>query len=286
MNKSSKNYWSVDHRLAYIDFRLRWYGKFNRSDLINRFNISVPQASLDIAKYSETAPSNLEYDRREKAYIRRNTFQSLFPESSSSESFLNALENTDDDEIACTVPSLGRAVDDQITEKIVTAIREDKQVTITYQSMTRGEPTERRILPKNLVFNGSRWHVRAYCFKKLGFRDFLIARILEIQLLQKNLEYVPEDKDWEECVELVIEPASGLTPSQKSIVEYDYNMTNHVLKLRCRRAHLFYILKKYRFLNPWRIPQLQELQLRNLKKIESLLNEKEKQLLSNSNTGE
>jgi len=54
--------WSQERRLEFIDYRLRWDGRLNRSDLIEFFGISVPQASLDIARYTELAPSNICYD--------------------------------------------------------------------------------------------------------------------------------------------------------------------------------------------------------------------------------
>ena len=86
MTKKSQK-WSVEQRLAYIDFCLKWYGKLNRSDLIEHFKISVPQASLDIANYSALAPENIDYDRSAKTYIRLNTFTEYYPESSSAKKF-------------------------------------------------------------------------------------------------------------------------------------------------------------------------------------------------------
>ncbi|MES2390903.1 MAG: hypothetical protein V4555_04635, partial [Acidobacteriota bacterium] len=41
--------WGQERRLEFIEFRLQWEGRVNRSDLVNYFSISVPQASLDFA---------------------------------------------------------------------------------------------------------------------------------------------------------------------------------------------------------------------------------------------
>ena len=84
---------------------------------------------------------------------------------------------------------------------------------------------------------------------------------------------------------LIIEPAKELTPSQKLVVEYDYGMHNHVLEMRCRKAFLFYVLKKYRFLNPWRDAQQQEIELQNIDEVKSYLTKREIMVLSN-NSGE
>jgi len=60
--------WGLESRLQFIDFRLRWERRINRMDLTEHFGISVPQASLDIAKYTELAPGNLVYDRSSRTY--------------------------------------------------------------------------------------------------------------------------------------------------------------------------------------------------------------------------
>ena len=44
-------HWGQERRLEFIDFRLLWEGRLNRADLTTFFRISVPQASLDLAKY-------------------------------------------------------------------------------------------------------------------------------------------------------------------------------------------------------------------------------------------
>ena len=51
MSETKVARWGQERRLEFIDFRLYWEGRINRSDLIDFFGISVPQASLDLAKY-------------------------------------------------------------------------------------------------------------------------------------------------------------------------------------------------------------------------------------------
>ena len=69
--------WSVLRRLEFIDFRLFWTGRLNRSDLSEMFGISAPQASADIALYQESAPGNLIYDRGQKVYLRGPGFKPI-----------------------------------------------------------------------------------------------------------------------------------------------------------------------------------------------------------------
>src|SRR5436190_5519436 len=70
--------WGVRRRLEFIDFRLFWDGRFNRSDLGGTFGISAQQASADIAQYEKFAPENLRYDRAEKTYTRTDAFTPAF----------------------------------------------------------------------------------------------------------------------------------------------------------------------------------------------------------------
>src|SRR5688572_15421756 len=71
--------WGQDRRLEFLDFRLRWEGRINRSDLTSFFGISVPQATLDIKEYLERAPGNAAYDRSTRVYIASADFKPLFP---------------------------------------------------------------------------------------------------------------------------------------------------------------------------------------------------------------
>ena len=70
--------WGVRRRLEFIDFRLFWDGRFNRSDLAGTFGISPQQASVDVGQYERMAPNNLAYDRTEKTYRRTEDFTPAF----------------------------------------------------------------------------------------------------------------------------------------------------------------------------------------------------------------
>jgi hypothetical protein len=82
--------WGPERRLEFIDFRLQWDGRLNRSDLMEHFGISVPQASADIAAYTELAAGNLVYDRSARVYVASAHFAPVFP-STSAEHYLNDL---------------------------------------------------------------------------------------------------------------------------------------------------------------------------------------------------
>jgi hypothetical protein len=70
--------WGVERRLEFIEFRLFWEGGVNRADIIEMFDVSVPQASKDLTLYQERAPNNAIYDKSAKRYVAGNHFQPCF----------------------------------------------------------------------------------------------------------------------------------------------------------------------------------------------------------------
>ena len=72
---TAANKWSRLRRIEFIDFRLCVDGKINRADLVSFFNISVPQASLDLSYYrklvekAKPSRTHLIYDKHLKVYV-------------------------------------------------------------------------------------------------------------------------------------------------------------------------------------------------------------------------
>lgn len=61
--------WFKDRRQEFIAATLRQFGQIRRQDLVREFEISVPQASNDIAAFLETKPPHVRYDVSAKMYI-------------------------------------------------------------------------------------------------------------------------------------------------------------------------------------------------------------------------
>src|SRR6266487_3147806 len=70
--------WGVEKRLEFIEFRLFWEGGINRADIMERFGVSVPQASKDLSLYEQKAPGNLLYDKSKKRYFAAPGFKPVF----------------------------------------------------------------------------------------------------------------------------------------------------------------------------------------------------------------
>ncbi|MEI2686320.1 MAG: hypothetical protein V9G14_08660 [Cypionkella sp.] len=70
--------WGAERRNAFIEFRVFWHGRINRSDLMDTFGISLQQASLDLAGYADQWKRNLVYDKSQRAYVRGRSLRAAF----------------------------------------------------------------------------------------------------------------------------------------------------------------------------------------------------------------
>ncbi len=67
-----------EDRLIWIDFMADTYGSVGRIDLVNRFDLSDPAASLDLQSYRNIAPNNLKYDFRSKRHVKTDVFKPVY----------------------------------------------------------------------------------------------------------------------------------------------------------------------------------------------------------------
>src|SRR5262249_54428183 len=119
------------------------------------------------------------------------------------------------------VPILRRRLEPCILRRILDAIRTGASIHVSYQSMSRPEPTWRWISPHALGFDGFRWHARAWCHTRVAFRDFVLARILEIGNAEPSRINPADDKGWQHQVTLRLAPHPALQDGTRRAVELD-----------------------------------------------------------------
>lgn len=267
--------WSQDRRLEFLDFRLRWDGRINRSDLTSFFGISIPQATNDISKYLELAPGNASYDRSSRMYIALPDFRPLYP-ANEPRRYLNELLARTTGVLPAEVSFLGwmppaaivptpmRQLDPTTVVAVLTAIRRSVCLKVHYQSMSAAEPSERTLSPHAVAFDGYRWHVRAYCHKRLEFRDFVMARMLQVAVIEEPGTDGEDDQAWHHVVSLVLAPNSRLSKAHRRVIELDYGMSDGEVTLECRQALLFYTMHRLGLLDADAAnAQVQQIVLRN-----------------------
>ena len=275
--------WGPEKRLEFIDFRLRWDGRLNRSDISDFFGVSTPQASLDISRYVELSPANVRYDKSERAYVATETFSPLFP-SSLPQKYLSDLLAQATGILehgvsflgfcppVAVAPSPNRALPTETLVVLLGALRRGRALCITYQSMTSAAPKTRLISPRAFGHDGYRWHVRAYCHLENGHRDFVMARILSLDAEQAAPLEPPEDVDWNTTVPLLLEPNPGLPEAHRRIIELDYGMESGEVRFDCRRALLLYVMRNLGLDDVnGKAPKVQQIVLKNRSEVECFL---------------
>lgn len=61
--------WAERRRIEFIGYRLRNGETVNRADIIQKFGVSIPQASMDIRRFKEAHPGAMKYDLTRKTYM-------------------------------------------------------------------------------------------------------------------------------------------------------------------------------------------------------------------------
>lgn len=64
-----KGPWPKRQRLAFIEDRVRAEGRINRSEIVEKFGVSVPTSSIDLRDFEEQRPGFLKYDANAKCYV-------------------------------------------------------------------------------------------------------------------------------------------------------------------------------------------------------------------------
>jgi len=248
-------------RVAHIDFTLLFKGEANRADLVDRFGVVAAQATKDFTLYRELAPSNIEYDQQRRIHLRGKGFSPLFEYdvvrtlATISQGFGDGFTGSVKPNLACEAPYHLNNPNLAVVAKVTEAIHKGLALRISYVSLSSGESI-REIVPHTLVDNGLRWHVRAFDRKQglsgepNGFRDFVITRIKQIELIEgdsassksvQEKESESQDRQWNRFVELELVPHPSI--EHQEAVLLDYGMNDGLLKVEIRAATAGYLLR-------------------------------------------
>lgn len=249
----------TEQRLEFIEFRLFWDGFVNRSDIMEQFGVSAPQASTDLTQYRELTPENIRYDLSEKRFVPTPSFAPRFLKPNA-ERYLAQMRAISEDVIALpetwigelpdvgVIPIPARRVLAETLRKFLHAVRERRSISIEYQSLNddRPDPIWREISPHAFGSDGLRWHLRAYCHIEHKFKDFIISRCLQIGEMGMSHADGATDKDWSTFFTVVLVPNPKLSKPQRMTIERDYGMKNGRSEIQVRRALLYYLDKRLR----------------------------------------
>ncbi|SFC47513.1 WYL domain-containing protein [Pseudoalteromonas denitrificans] len=263
--------WQKKERLRFIDTKLFWTGTIRRSEICEAFQIHWTNASKDLTLYQKLAEKNVIYDKNAKIYRTTSEFGSI----SKSHSLLNLLAYTNLD-MPCHgyIPNLlfsvnipVRQPDTEIVRDILQSAHNESAIEINYRSMANPDGKIRYIYPQTIIFDGLRWHLRAYDESHGDYRDFVLSRIKRTGSTKERNVY-PPDAEWHKVSWLEIRPHSKLTDKQKKMIEYDYSMQNSSLKIEVRNATAQYLIRVLN-LDTNLEPPRQQIECVNLKEFDS-----------------
>lgn len=244
-------------RMQYIEIMAFYTGVVTRSDVAKSFGISDPAATKDLKLYSELAPDNLIYRHQVFGFIPTDNFQAMFADLSPevvlpmiASNLAVVAEPIEELSIYSipveSLPLPVRLPSKKVLAPIVRALKQSKQLRASYKSLSEREDIQDRLIePHALVNTGLRWHVRAYCQHSYEFRDFVLSRFIESELVDVAAESSPMyDDDWTEAITVKLSPHPKLSESKRKNLLIDYDSNNDVIELDIRRALVGYSLHR------------------------------------------
>lgn len=253
MVEDEKRPWTQTRRFEFIEWKLFWEGALNRSDLEDTFEISTPQASVDLRRYRELAGDNIEYDGTSRSFRPTSAIKPSFLKASADRLLIQlralltgALPRREvwfrDLPSIDMAPDIARHVDAECLRLILNAIRTQHCVEVCYQSLTNSRT--RLIAPHALAFDGYRWHVRAWACDRDDFRDFVLTRIEKISAGPKADFDAADDLEWNTRIKLDLRPHPGLTEEQSLAIQCDYAMEDGRREIDVRLSMAYYFIMR------------------------------------------
>jgi hypothetical protein len=243
MQSSSKS----QKRFAFIESVLVWEGSITPSTIADQFEIHKKQAELLLHEYMELYPDNVGFNGGDLIYQIKDGFVAQFFDGS----LATYLQYVAVGETVTQLAMPNRNVQPVLIRPILQAIRQNKRLVISYASVSTPEFSLRSIQPHNMVFDGLRWHVRAYCEKNQGFRDFVLSRFNpnKVSVIEGDADHFDlEDEAWHQQLDVTFIPDPRLDDSRQRLIALDYDMEsgeNGFYKtMQVRAALLMYFVNR------------------------------------------
>ncbi len=230
-------------RLCYIERQLLWERRLTTTMLMETFGISRPQAQKDIKLYQQLAPKALKpYQLGIPYYQPTESFEPVL--LSKTDLQWQAIEEYAPPMAAHTteMPMLIRRHDLPVISCLLSAIEHKRSIQAVIATMSSPEGRSRQLTPTAIAFVNNRYHVRAFCWDNMAYRDFIVGRFKsrptvikpskEARSMRDSTDAFercrgvpPEpDNEWETIIELELRPNPHLSPSQQALIVSDYEI--------------------------------------------------------------
>lgn len=233
-------------RILFLDQCLTWRGQANRSDLIDRFSISTAQAAIDFRTYISLTNTPPIYDATQKTYFANSLHRPLSTVETGQAIGLLVSER---EEARVSIPLPSRKMNHAVIAQLYQALKNHRDIQITYTSMLSGLSAPQWIGPVRFHFDGEAVYLRAWSYKHDSFRDYLPIRVEQPHDLATRFRSLPlpHDEDWDRFVRLWLRPRSDLSEAQAKAVRLEYGFENvPFLEVTTRKALAFYVRRRWR----------------------------------------
>ena len=249
-------------RFAFLELLLIWEGRIQAKHLVQQFELAEKLAKHVIQKYKNLYPENIQYHGASESYQPNINMVAQFT-NGTLQDYMQFMANTE------TVSSLelpNRNLQPELVRPILQAIREQLRLVIGYASVSNPDFSSRIIQPHHLVFDGMRWHVRGYCEKNNGYRDFVLSRFqpdTPAELLDGADHFDIQDEVWNNLLQVEFMPDPRLDENRARIIALDYDMQqNHNgyrKTMHVRQALLMYWVQRMGLSQYHNNPQAQQI---------------------------
>ncbi|MBF5007720.1 WYL domain-containing protein [Diaphorobacter caeni] len=238
-------------RLAFIEFRVWFYGEVARKHVVERFEVATAAGTRDLILYRQLAPHNVSYEQKQYRYLP--SFQPLFRHDP--DKVLAALTTGasaadaggSSETISHASPKRLNQPDLSTLATVTRAIHAGQALALTYLSMKKG-PSPRVIVPHSLVDSGLRWHIRAFDRTKGHFRDLVLTRVEDARAVEdasppSKDEQIGADVQWNRLFTLNLVPH----PSRPhpDVIAKDFGMQQGRLRVSLRGAVAGYVMRQW-----------------------------------------
>lgn len=250
-NPTNEENWAARERLRRVEFLLWWRGWVGRQDLVGMFGISSAQASGDLQRYVALNGAAMVYHTSRKRYEAVEGMTCILHEPVFEEAVSSFFGGGatgwidlggDADPRLARVELPKRAADGQVARRLMMALLEGRRLRVRYLSLNSGKDEWRELAPVGLGWDGRRWHIRAWCWTRGAWRDFVMGRMLAADWPMPMHEELPVDEDWStlDTVRLKINPK--LSAERRESLRIDYGLEGDTMELKVRRAMKGYLL--------------------------------------------
>lgn len=231
-------------RLCYIERQLLWERKLTTTMLMETFGISRPQAQKDIKLYKSMAPKNVRPYTLELPY-HQPTEDFMPVLLSEADLHWEAIEEYAPPKADHTteMPMLTRRHNLLVLAMLLSAIEHNRSLEAVIATMNSPLGRTRRFTPRGITYVNNRYHVRAFCWHRLSYVDFLIGRFQTTPTIVKpattirewgnnapafdRLKGIPpeHDTDWNSVVKIELKANPALSADQQAMIADDYGLT-------------------------------------------------------------